>query len=72
MGIVVIALTPGRTHMCRRTTCRTCGKTTWAGCGLHVDQVMAGVARADRCAGHTEAETAGGRRSVLDRILGRA
>ena len=42
--------------MCRPTTCRTCGKTTWAGCGQHVDQVMAGVARADRCPGHTDAE----------------
>ena len=29
--------------MCRAATCSTCGKTTWAGCGMHVDQVMAGV-----------------------------
>ena len=43
--------------MCRATTCRTCGKTTWAGCGQHVDQVMAGVPRANRCAGHSEART---------------
>lgn len=35
--------------MCRAVTCRTCGKTTWAGCGQHVDSVMRGVARADRC-----------------------
>ncbi len=35
--------------MCRAVKCRKCGKTTWAGCGMHVDQVMAGVARADRC-----------------------
>ncbi|WP_162492504.1 hypothetical protein [Microterricola viridarii] len=32
--------------------CRKCGKTTWAGCGQHVDSVMRGVARADRCPGH--------------------
>lgn len=38
--------------MCRAVTCKTCGKTTWAGCGQHVDQVMRNVAKADRCAGH--------------------
>ena len=32
--------------MCRPTTCRQCGKTTWAGCGMHVEQVLAGVPRA--------------------------
>lgn len=40
--------------MCRPATCKTCAKTTWAGCGQHVDQVMAGVPRADRCPGHTQ------------------
>ncbi|GHH69407.1 hypothetical protein GCM10018781_27860 [Kitasatospora indigofera] len=35
--------------MCRRTTCRTCKKITYAGCGMHVDQVLAGVSTADRC-----------------------
>lgn len=25
--------------MCRPVTCQTCGKTTCAGCGRHVDQV---------------------------------
>lgn len=35
--------------MCRSVTCRRCGKTTWAGCGMHVDQVMRGVARDQRC-----------------------
>ncbi|WP_104054464.1 MULTISPECIES: hypothetical protein [Arthrobacter] len=35
--------------MCRAVTCRKCGKTTWAGCGNHVDQVMRGVAKNDRC-----------------------
>ena len=29
--------------MCRPVTCSQCGKTTWAGCGQHVNQVMAGV-----------------------------
>lgn len=39
--------------MCRAVRCKTCGKTTWAGCGQHVGQVMAGIPRDDRCAGHT-------------------
>jgi hypothetical protein len=36
--------------MCRRVACRTCTKATYAGCGLHVEQVLAGVRKADRCA----------------------
>ncbi|PID54439.1 MAG: hypothetical protein CSA58_01075 [Micrococcales bacterium] len=38
--------------MCRAVKCRKCGKTTWAGCGMHVDQVMNSVPEADRCPGH--------------------
>jgi hypothetical protein len=38
--------------MCRAAACRTCGKTTWAGCGQHVDQVMRAVAANERCSGH--------------------
>ncbi|UAL31163.1 hypothetical protein K8W59_06745 [Nocardioides rotundus] len=38
--------------MCRAVSCKKCGKTTWAGCGQHVDQVLARVPRADRCTGH--------------------
>jgi hypothetical protein len=45
--------------MCRATTCRTCGKTTWAGCGQHVDQVMRGVPTAQRCPGHDDAPAPG-------------
>ena len=39
-------------QMCRQVACKKCGKTTWAGCGQHVDQVMRGVKSADRCKGH--------------------
>ncbi|MFM6852225.1 MAG: hypothetical protein ACKOVB_24305 [Terrabacter sp.] len=55
--------------MCRPATCRTCGKTTWAGCGRHVDQVLAGVPSSDRCPGHPrpEREPSG----LLGRLLGR-
>lgn len=38
--------------MCRAATCKECGKTTWAGCGQHVEQVMRAVPVADRCRGH--------------------
>lgn len=30
-------------------TCTTCGKPNWAGCGAHVEMVLADVPRADRC-----------------------
>ena len=56
--------------MCRPATCRTCGKTTWAGCGQHVDQVMRGVPSAQRCPGHAKDETAGG--GFLSRLFGRS
>ena len=35
--------------MCSRTTCSTCGKPDWAGCGAHVDQVLRDVPTARRC-----------------------
>lgn len=35
--------------MCSPIACRACGKTTWTGCGLHVDEALAGVAENDRC-----------------------
>ncbi|CAE6468590.1 unnamed protein product, partial [Rhizoctonia solani] len=34
---------------CFAVTCQTCGKTTWKGCGLHVDSVMANVKPEDQC-----------------------
>jgi hypothetical protein len=55
--------------VCHAVPCRTCGKTTWSGCGLHVDQALAGVPQDDRCPGHPAAETRPG--GVLDRLLGR-
>ncbi|WP_199189066.1 hypothetical protein [Corynebacterium sp. 13CS0277] len=35
--------------MCRPVTCKKCGKTTWAGCGQHVDAVMANVPKNQQC-----------------------
>lgn len=62
--------------MCRRATCRVCGKTTWAGCGQHVDQVMAGVPGSDRCPGHDQTAKGGAAkadppRPLLTRLFGR-
>lgn len=38
--------------MCTAVTCRICGKTTWAGCGEHIEEALAGVPTEQRCAGH--------------------
>lgn len=40
--------------MCSPATCPACGKTTWAGCGMHADQVMAAVPAPARCTCHDE------------------
>ncbi len=55
--------------MCRPATCKNCGKTTWAGCGKHVDQVMTKVKPAQRCPGHPKDPNTGG--SFLSRLFGR-
>ncbi len=41
-----------RRKMCHKTTCRKCGKATWAGCGQHIEIALKGVSKADRCQGH--------------------
>lgn len=35
--------------MCSPIRCSNCGKVTWAGCGQHVDEVMANVPVDQRC-----------------------
>ena len=57
--------------MCREITCPTCGQPGWAGCGRHVDQVLAHVPEDERCscgAGAAKSVSSG---SWLSRILGR-
>lgn len=54
--------------MCRPTSCRSCGKTTWAGCGMHVAQVKATVPADQWCAGHDDAGAGDG---WFRRLLGR-
>jgi hypothetical protein len=53
--------------MCRRVTCDTCGKPTYAGCGEHIEQVLGDVPVDQRCQGHD----AGEQKSFLRTILGR-
>jgi hypothetical protein len=48
--------------MCRPVTCTVCGKTTWAGCGQHIDQVRAVVPPDQWCDGqHTPDQLAAAR-----------
>lgn len=35
--------------MCSPAVCPTCRKMTYSGCGMHVDQIFAGVPRERRC-----------------------
>ncbi len=35
--------------MCMPANCPSCNKTTWEGCGQHVDEVMQGVPTGQRC-----------------------
>ena len=59
--------------MCRPVGCSKCGKTTWAGCGAHVDQVMSRVRPEDRCTCGQDKASAGAAAptgSVWDAIKG--
>lgn len=51
--------------MCSPARCPRCGLTTWRGCGLHVDQVMAHVPADQRCSCPPPEH-----RSLLSRIRG--
>jgi hypothetical protein len=36
--------------------CKTCSKTTWSGCGMHVDSVRSMVPADQWCSGHPKTE----------------
>ncbi len=40
--------------MCSPVKCRVCGKTTWAGCGRHIDTVRAATPPGRWCPGHDD------------------
>lgn len=46
--------------MCRAVRCKTCGKTTWAGCGQHVEAVRLAVPAGQWCSGHPKEQSRGG------------
>lgn len=43
--------------MCMRTTCSDCGKYTWAGCGKHIQQALAGLKDEEICKCKEEKKT---------------
>ncbi|HEY0787234.1 MAG TPA: hypothetical protein VGE86_01225 [Thermoanaerobaculia bacterium] len=49
--------------MCHRVTCSRCGKPSWAGCGRHVEQALAGIPPQQRC-------TCPPPKGLLERIFG--
>lgn len=53
--------------MCHPVHCRTCGKTTWTGCGKHVADVQARVPADQWCSGHDNHPNDGWLRRVVDR-----
>jgi hypothetical protein len=55
--------------MCRPVRCKTCGKTTWTGCGQHVPAVKAAVPADQWCPGHPKTEQKA--RGWLRRLAGR-
>ncbi|VEI12651.1 Uncharacterised protein [Trueperella bialowiezensis] len=57
--------------MCRPAKCKTCGKTTWAGCGQHVDEVKAAVPAGQWCGGHDDVSTEGSGSGFFARIFGK-
>ena len=57
--------------MCRRITCGTCDKPSFAGCGAHIEQVLGDVAVEDRCSCSPDQKTTK-RTGLLARLLGRS
>ncbi|VEP40325.1 MULTISPECIES: hypothetical protein [Tessaracoccus] len=54
--------------MCSPAKCRVCGKTTWAGCGNHVESVKRMVPADQWCGGHQNQNAGGG---FFSRVMGR-
>lgn len=57
--------------MCRQVECGECKKPTYAGCGMHVEQVLGGVPREERCSCRDEPKKqASVEPSIFRRIFG--
>lgn len=57
--------------MCRPVKCKSCGKTTWAGCGQHVAQVKASVPAGQWCTCSKNDAPAPSGGGFLARLFGR-
>ncbi len=62
--------------MCRRIDCPKCGRPSFAGCGMHVEQVLGNVPPAQRCRCREDRATGptapgAGPRSWLRGLLGK-
>ncbi|WP_344310425.1 hypothetical protein [Brevibacterium samyangense] len=51
-------------------TCKTCGKTTWAGCGQHIADVKATVPAGQWCPGHQKEQRGSSTGGFFSRLLG--
>lgn len=58
--------------MCRRVECPECHQPTFAGCGMHVEQVLGDVPREKRCACREKRgkEEPAEKASVIRRLFG--
>ncbi|KXL44822.1 hypothetical protein M433DRAFT_58407 [Acidomyces richmondensis BFW] len=45
--------------MCMKTSCGTCHKATWWGCGEHVPSIMDPIPESDRCTCDPKVEKGG-------------
>lgn len=58
--------------MCRRVECSECHKPTYAGCGMHVEQVLGDVPREQRCTCREKRKKeASAEPSLFHRLFGR-
>ena len=57
--------------MCRRVECEQCKKPSYAGCGMHVEQVLGSVPKESRCACREEKkEKTAQEPSMLQKLFG--
>jgi len=56
--------------MCRRVECSECHKPTYAGCGMHIEQVLSDVPPEERCKCREKKKEQGTETSFLRRLFG--
>ena len=57
--------------MCQKVSCKKCGKATYRGCGMHVEQVLAGVPRSQRCSCSPQESAPASGGGLFARLFGR-